>query len=183
MKRVQLIEWGLVTIGLIFGYKFFEGVFSLVSQLIFQFDRGSLGYGLFLIIILCVLYFVAFIVIIRESPKIAQKINGNSPNDTLPIKITRQSLIQVVLIGIAMATVISKAGNVLIYLFELFKNKASNSGYDSGNYFLKERFMQEAAQTIFALVALFFSKDISGWFINSKEPEQFTFESEPEKDE
>ena len=32
MKRIQLIEWGIIAISLIFGYKFAEGMISVVIQ-------------------------------------------------------------------------------------------------------------------------------------------------------
>ena len=38
MKRAQLIEWGIIVIALIFGYKFFEAIITLFIQLIYGFD-------------------------------------------------------------------------------------------------------------------------------------------------
>jgi H+/gluconate symporter-like permease len=180
MKRTQLIEWGIVTVALIFGYKFFDSLFVLLVQL--SYDLGSLDKVLTRFIVLCAVYALSFVLLIRNSSQVAKWVSGPSPNDVIQVKINKRSLLQVILIGICVGTILSNIGYILLYLFEIFKNEAGRLHEAGDNMVSKYRFTIAALEAIVAFVLLYFSKDVSGWFIRKNKGEELTFESEAEND-
>ena len=180
MKRTQLIEWGIIAVGLIFGYKFFEGLFSILFQVVYNFGENGLDKFLIKLFFLCGVYAASFILLIRKSALIAAWVNGPSENDTIGIKINKRSLLQVILIGICAVTVLSNIAEILLYLFETFKREAGRIHEPFDTTLSKYRFTVAVVETIVALVILYFSKDISGWFIQKNEVDELTFDSNPE---
>jgi hypothetical protein len=180
MKRIQLIEWGVVTVGLIAGYKFFEGIFEILLRILYDIAPGMAN-DLARMAIYYLAYAASFILLIRKSSHIAKWLNGPSANDTISIKINKRSLLQVILIGICALTIVSNIATIALYLFETFKNKAGMYHEPVDTFARDYRFKIAALQTIVALVILYFSKDISGWFIRKNEADELTFESTPEE--
>lgn len=170
MKRIQLIEYGIVVIGLIFGYKFIETVFNFLVQLSFelQSDYKPDSY-VFIYLFLLTLNFFCFIVLIKKSASIAAYINKGNENDMISIKLNLHSVIQVVIIAVSLLTLLTTIGDVLLYLYEAFKfevnKKPENFGPTESEKF---RFKVAALKVIFAFLLLFFSKEVSSWFINKK---------------
>lgn len=180
MKRIQLIDWGIVTIGLIFGFKFFEGMFSLFAQILYDFDGFATGSGLVKLLILCAAYAALFLFLIRKSAEIANWINGAVKNEPIGFNIDKHSLLQVVLIALCVATILSNMADIVLYLFETFKNEAGRFHEPVDTTFSKHRFKVTAIETIVAFVIMYFSKDISSWFIRKDKTAELTFESDPE---
>ena len=137
---------------------------------------------LFSNLLIIAIYAVCFIFLIRRSRQIALYISGTSAGENVPVRIGKQSLLQVILIGICAATIIHKITEILIYLFEIFKEEAGRNTYNenSGSKVSKYTFKIAAIQTIVALVVLYFSKDISGWFVRKNEADELTFDSNSE---
>jgi ABC-type Fe3+ transport system permease subunit len=183
MKRVQLIEWSIITIGLIFGYKFFESIFTAIVQIFYSFQTSSSDIASVFLptFVFITIYAVSFIILIRKSSQIAAYLSRDQENDSIPIKINKKPLLQVILIGICVATVLSNIGNVVIYLFETFKNEIGRrpENFDS-NSVEKYRFKTSAVQTIAAILVIYFSKDISNWFVRKNEVDELTFDSNDE---
>jgi preprotein translocase subunit SecY len=186
MKKIQLLEWGIITIGLIFGYKFFESFITSVVQVLYSFAgdgglRDRLSDFLLPIVFMLIIYGVCFVLLIRRSGQIAtylsDKDNGN--NDPLPIRIGEKGLLRVILISICLITILSNVPGMLLYLFESFKEKAGRYDPDAAaaNPLQWHQFKADAIQVVIAAVAIFFSKDISKWFLRKKELDELVFES------
>ncbi|NOT52050.1 MAG: hypothetical protein HOP10_12325 [Chitinophagaceae bacterium] len=185
MKRIQLIETGIIVVGLIFGYKFFEGIFSLLIQVFygFQFGGEDIFETLLPTILMCAAYAICFVLLIRRSGQLATYLGKNMTGEQIAIKIGKKSLLQVTLIGICLATIIANIATILLYLFETFKNEVGRKS------FIEERttgvsgytFKLTAIQTIVAIVTIYFSKDISAWFVRKNEVDELTFSS-PDKE-
>ncbi len=182
MKRTQLIEWGIIITGLILGYKFFVSLFNLLLQIAYEFGEDGLGRLIIRLVILTAIYAAGFVLLIRNSSQIAGWVNGPAENDTIPIKINKRPLLHVILIAICLVTILSNIAQIVLYLFEAFKQEVGRRHEPADNFVSNYRFKLAAIETIIALVILYFSKDISGWFIRKNEADELTFESEPEKD-
>jgi hypothetical protein len=188
MKRVQLIEWGIIVVGLVFGYKFFESIFSLIAQLVYGYDNDILD-GKFFIRILLVtgMYFIGFVAIIRNSHVLATWLNGGAVNNTLPIKIGRRSALQIVLIAICSVQVFSGLAAILIYLYDSFQSNARPGGFDIDTGYTpginKATFKLEGVKVVIALVAIAFSKDLANLFFRKNEPDELVLESKPVDEE
>jgi ABC-type enterochelin transport system permease subunit len=109
-------------------------------------------------------------------------ISGSSPDESLSLKIGKRSLLRVILIGICIVTILSNIAEILLYLFEAFKEGAGrrNPYDDDMKKVSKDVFTIAAIRTIVAFVILYFSKEISGWFIRKNEADELIFDSNPE---
>lgn len=178
MKKTQLIEWGIITVGLIFGYKFLEGAFSFLFQLLYSPDAvDSYATKWFLVIIL---YVVVFFLILRNSGKIALHLNSNTENDSIPFKVRKTSLIQVILIAICVTSIFSNIAEILVYIYEVFKQGINQKITLNRTAPDKLSFQLAAVESLVALIVLCFSRDIAGWFIRKKETDELVFDSNPE---
>ena len=184
MKRIQLIEYGIIVIGLIFGFKFFEAIFSGLVQLYYFIEAGGGAIRVLLpTVIMVAIYGISFITIIRRSGEIAVYLSGKNINDDLKLKIGKRPLLRVILIGICVAAIISNLAEVVLYLVETFRDEVGRGsfyGEETGklsNY----AFKLSAIKVIFSIVVLYFAKDISYWLVRRDEVEELTFDSEPEK--
>lgn len=163
-----------------------EGIFYALVQLSYSLQSG---YGdiptiMLTFLLLTVIYAASFIILIRRSRQIAIHFSGKSVDDNFSLKIGKRSLLHIVLIGTCVAAIIPNIAKILIYLFETFKEEVSGNDLPVSDWtkVTKFAFKVAAIQTIAAIVILYFSKDISSWFIRKNKGEELTFESEPEKD-
>jgi|CXWL01.1.fsa_nt_gi ABC-type Fe3+ transport system permease subunit len=181
MRRVQLIEWGIITIALIFGYKFFEGIFTALVQIFYSFQGmpGDVIGVLLPTVFMITVYAVCFVLLIKRSGSLATYLHGNGEHEPIPVKIGKKALLQVILIGICLVTILTNIPEIILYLFESFKDKVGrhNPIGDNTNTALWHQFKLAAIQVVVAVVAIFFSPDISNWFIRNKEVDELSFES------
>jgi len=186
MKKAQLIEWGIITIGIIFGYKFFEATFSGIVQMVFSLTSGvgDLGTILLPTFLLIILYLILFLFLIRRSEQIANYLSNNTAGGNVPVKIGKRSLLQVILIGVCAATIIANLADILLYAVEIFTKEAgSKKMYEEfDNSGPRGEFKVRLIRVIVAGVVLFFSKDISNWFVKRDEVDELVFDSNPEKE-
>ena len=190
MKKIQLIEWGIIAIALIFGFKFFESVFSSLVFIAYEWQDG---YGeanrtIIFTLVPTIVYAVGFIVLIRQSRAIAiylAGLAGNASNENIPLKLGKRSLLHVILIAICMASILSNIPSILIYLFETFKNEVGRRSlpvYDRTKV-TEFAFKTAAVQVVASFVVLYFSHNISSWFIRKNEADELSFESKAENDQ
>jgi hypothetical protein len=184
MKRVQLIETGIIIIALIFGYKFFESIFTALVQIFYSFEgmQDDILKMLVPTIFMIAIYAVCFVLLVKRSGQLATYLQGNENNDNIPIKIGKKSLLQVILISICIFTILANIPGMILYLVEAFKEKAGRYNPDNinNNSFQWHGFKVDAIQVIVAIVVIFFSKDITNWFLGKKETDELTFDSNPE---
>jgi hypothetical protein len=186
MKKVQLIEWGIIVVGLVIGYKFFESVFLLFIQTIYSFDAqmaGSSGYILKSVLAIGI-YGVSFVAVIRNSHPLASFLNGGAANDAIPLKIGKRSALQIVLIAICAMQLFSGIATILIYLYESFKSDVNQNRFNPAEFdsISKEAFRVAAVRCIVALVVICFSKDLTNLFFRKNEPDELVLESKPVED-
>jgi len=186
MKRAQLIEWGIVVIALIFGYKFFESIITVFIQFFYGITSPDFGADLLRTFLIMGLYAAGFIVVIKNSHKLAVYLSGpDSPENTLPVKIGKRPMLQVILIAICAFTVISNIADIIYYLFEAFRNEVRSKGildlYDSSNQSPgKYTFIVNCMEIVVAIIVIYSSKNIADWLIRKNEADELVFDSKPE---
>ncbi len=184
MKRRQLIEWGIITIGLICAYKFVENISYLVMQIIiYGFEGNVFNRSIVPLLIMLSVYAISFMVLLRNSGRIAIYFERPGNEENVPFKIGKRSLLQVILIGIGLAAIISKIDDILLYLFHAFKTEAGGDDpfeprEPSDKFY---QFKLAAIQTLVAVVVIIFAKDISKWFVRNDSDDELVFDSETEK--
>ena len=182
MKKTQFIEWGIIIVALVFGYKFFESIFEVLIQLLYRFESLD-GYLLKMLLVLA-MYAVVFILLIRNSGKIAEWLNASSAaSDPVPFRLGIRSLLQVVLITICASTILFNIDTVVLYLYDLVREDVGRRPVRTGFNFETGKFAFQAAlvKSLVAVLVICFSKDISGWFIRPGEPDELVLESVTEK--
>lgn len=186
MKRIHLIEWGIITVGLIFGYKFFEGIFSFIIQLVYGWGIGDMAEAILKTLLISGLYAVIFVVLVRKSFFIAKSITPQDPqSENFPISIGKRALTHVILMGICLYSLLTTITKIVLYLFNTFKNDVGNRGFysDAPEAISKYDFQLAAGQAIIALIVLFFCKDVVNWFIRKNEEDELVLDSKPENEE
>ncbi len=180
MKKIHLTEWGIITIALIFGYKFFENLFSLVIQVVYGFEMYDLFGSIVKIIFVSVVYAVVFVLLFRNSFKIATLLCGQSASETLSLTIGKRALTHVIILGICFYSILSNASTVIFYIFDYFKREVGgNLRYGDDRAINKFQFQIAVSQVIVALVVIYFSKNIINWFIRKSELDELVFDSKP----
>lgn len=187
MKRSQLIEYGIITIGLIAGYKFLENAVSVIFQLAYAFSEDLINrISLLLpVFILLAVYGLCFVILIRKSGPIATWLQGNTPNDHVPVRLEAKTLLFVIIIGIMIFSIISHIPKIIYYLFESFKNEISSRNLftERETAVRKDEFVLSSIQVIIAFLAIYFAKNITGLFVRKNAADELTFQSEPETKE
>ena len=185
MKRAELIEWGIIVIALIFGYKFLEGIITLIIQIIYGFDNTLIMSDMLRFIVIIGLYAAFFIVLIKFAGKIAEAISPPpSSADDPAIKIGKRSMLQVILIAICSITILSNIADIIYYIFDAFRSSAGRRGFTDpptsylpGPYQLTVKIIQ----LFIAVIVIIASKNICELLVRKDEADELVFDSKPEK--
>lgn len=182
MKRTALIEWGLITVALIFGFKFLTSFLSIFVQAIFSYSSTDTEVVV-KILLVSILYLAAFMILIRQSQKIAEFINGPAhADDILPLSIGKRALLHVIIIAVCIVSITSNIATIIYSIFDLFKKEVRSNGLldimneaDTSRYSL----ILAVIETVTAIIILAFSKKIADALIRKDELDELTFDSKP----
>lgn len=179
MKRTQLIEAGILIVGLIFGYKFVEGFVSLSLQIIFSYRYDFDLWMLLPSIVMMAIYAGFLFLIINKSNQIANYLDRNGTKELYPIKINKGALLHIILIALCLATILSNIADIIVYLFMSFKDEIDSQTLfkDGPTVVSKHAFILAAVQTVTAFIVIYFSRTISNWFFANNPVEELIFDS------
>jgi hypothetical protein len=185
MKRAQLIEWGIIVIALIFGFKFLEGCISLIIQFSYAFGEPDIATTLLPVILVLGLYAAGFFLVIKNSHKLAIYLAGSdSPDTNISLRIGKRSMLQVILIGICCFTILSRLADIIYFLFPAFRHEVrGNRLLDlSANSTSPDKitFVIDLIAIILAMIIIYASKNIADWMIRKNEPDELILDSSPE---
>jgi hypothetical protein len=179
MKKVHLIEWGIIVIGLIFAYSAFEALFAALVSLVYS--PFELDAEILWIFIFPIIYTIFFVLLVKNAGKIAgmfQPIEDDSP--PLPIKIGKRALLQVVLIAISFSILVHGLADVAIYLIKSFKDAVGKNYYSTqleNGSVGKYQFYAALARSVFAFLIVYFSKYICELFFRKNEKDELILET------
>lgn len=184
MKRAHLIEWGIIVIALIFGYKFIESILTVLMQLIFMWGSEDQLTKIILRYLLVIgLYFGAFILLVSNSGKIAVYFSREDVSDnSMDIKIGKRSLLQVILIAICISAVIFNIADIIYYLFDSFRSEVRvRDLFETEPKYKpdKTRFIVSIMEMVLAIIVIYFSRDISSLLVRKNEADELVFDSKP----
>ena len=167
MKRVELIEIGILAVVIILGIRVIETLLNVLIYSLYSFSSNfdRLGNYIWPNVISLAVYFLGFFVLLKNTKWIATYINGKNSeaNDTV-LRIQKAELLYIIIIAVCIAIILSEAATILIYAFDYFKNVAA--GYKSsppiseGTIRLAS-FKTAAVKLILTLVLLYFAKPIT----------------------
>lgn len=174
-----MIEWGIVTIALITGFKFVTSFLSVIIQ--FTVLSETQVEMILRLLLVTAIYFVVFWLLLRYSEKIAALISGPDNGKTLSLAIGKRALLHVVLIAVAISIIVSDLAAVVYNIFDMINNNPDGKGltglFDSFGFMgTRYTFMIALIAAIFLLV---FPRRIAYAVIGKEEPDVLTFDSKP----
>jgi hypothetical protein len=194
MKKVQLIEIGILTVALVCGYKFFESLISIAITALYQFTSGYGDSWTIIIqyIFLTVLYFVVFIWLVRKSKWIAGYIynQGQLKPEFLPeedekvnLSIQQSGLLYIILVASCLLTIIIEIPTILIYVYDYFKSIVGGlqkdlESFGKGMSYIN--FKVAAVKIVVTIIVLFYARPLADWFVKSRYAEKPVIETHNE---
>ncbi len=176
MKKIQLIETGILAVALICGYKFFDSLISTAITTLYQF---AYGYGdawtaILQYLILAGIYFGFFILLIRKRSVIANFIDKQgqegsavADDDQFRINIHQNNLLFVIIIALCLITLITEVPSIVIGIYSYFKKEVSGTDPPGYNSVENLNFKAAAIKVVITVIVLGYAKQISHWFSKS----------------
>lgn len=184
MKKVQLIEIGILAVALICGYKFLDTLISTAITTVYQvaYSYGDSLALIFQYLVLAAIYFGLFLLLIRKRTWIASYIDkqgepGPPPNDSdkINFSLTQNNLLFIVLVSLCLITLVTEIPSILIGIYNYFKKEVS---------WVKDPALQEdvnfkvaAIKLIVTVIILFYARQISNWFSKSSDQNKVVAET------
>jgi hypothetical protein len=182
MKRVELIEWGIVTVALILACNFFFNLLDIFMQvLVFKASAETV----LKMLLASAIYFVATFLLIRKSDKLAEFINGSRRSaETIGLSVGKRALLHVVIVSVCIVTALSGVVRIVYSLFSILKREVTGTGLhglilEFGTGRSDYDLVSGIIQTISAIVVIGFSKKIADALIKKNELDELTLDSKP----
>ena len=122
MKKLQLVELGIISVVLIIGYKMITTLFSLITTLLFSFGTSA-GEQIFVMILPTILFFafytITFFVLGRNVNRIARFLCRQS-DDLLIISLNKAAVLHVIIIAICLSSFLRTVPGILEYSINKF---------------------------------------------------------------
>ena len=168
MKKLQLVELGIVATALIMGYKMITSLLTLMTSLLFGFGTG-IGGNLMMAILPTVLFFafytITFFLLARNIKPLAKFICREN-EELLEFKLTKAAVLHVIIIAICLSAFLQTIPEIIQYIASKFIN-INQYGDDFEPSELrtgKIRFWNSLIGFIISIALLITSKNISSFF-------------------
>jgi len=168
MKKLQLVELGMIATALIMGYKMITSLLTLMTSLLFGLGTGISG-NLMMAILPTALFFafytITFFLLARNIKPLARFIcRGNE--ESLEFKLTKVAVLHVIIIAICLSTFLQTIPDIMQYIASKFidTNQYSGDFEPSELRTGKIRFWNSLIGFIISVVLLITSKNIASFF-------------------
>ena len=168
MKKLQLVELGIIATALIMGYKMITSLLTLMTSLLFGFGTG-IGGNLMMAILPTVLFFafytITFFLLARNIKPLAKFICREN-EELLEFKLTKAAVLHVIIIAICLSSFLQTIPEIIQYIASKFIN-INQYGDDFEPSELrtgKIRFWNSLIGFIISIALLITSKNISSFF-------------------
>jgi hypothetical protein len=168
MKKLQLVELGIIATALIMGYKMITSLLTLMTSLLFGFGTG-IGGNLMMAILPTVLFFafytITFFLLARNIKPLAKFICREN-EELLEFKLTKTAVLHVIIIAICLSSLLQTIPEIIQYIASKFIN-INQYGDDFEPSELrtgKIRFWNSLIGFIISVALLITSKNIASFF-------------------
>lgn len=167
MRKVQLVETGIIATALIMGYKMITSLLTLMTSLLFGF--GSMGRNLLFAILPTVLFFafytITFFLLARNVKPLARFI-CRANDELLDLKLNKAAVLHVIIIAVCLSSMLQTIPDVLEYLINKFIAPAESAeNFEPGEWRRSNMtFWNSLFSLIISIILLFTSKSISSFF-------------------
>lgn len=167
MKRVQLIEIGVLAVVLILGFRAVETIINIIIYTLYSFTPSyrDLWDYIWPNTITLAFYLLGFFILLRKRKWIANYILGKSEEkDEVSLRIEKAELLYIILICVCIVSLLTDVSNVLIYAFDYFKTEVGGSERWTprpGGAISLATFKVSIIKFILTLVLFYFAKPLS----------------------
>ena len=179
MKKLQLVELGIIATVLIMGYEMVTSLLNLITSLLFGF--GAAGRNFMITILPTVLLFafctITFFFLAINVTSLARFICRDS-DDFLELKLTKPSILHVIIIAVCLISFLQTIPDIIQYLLNKFINAGQvNNEFERIEWRTREiNFWNSLIGFIISLLLLITSRRIAFFF--GREDESFEIGSE-----
>jgi len=168
MKKLQLVELGIIATVLILGYEMVTSLLNLITSLLFGFGAG-IGRNVMIAILPTVLFFafytIIFFLLVRNIKPIARFICRDNEG-FLELKLTKPSILHVIIIAVCLISFLQTIPDIIQYLVNKFINvdQISNEFENVERRANKFRFWNSLIDFLLSFLLLIASRKIASFF-------------------
>ena len=184
MRKIQLVEMGIIAAVLVMGYKMITSLLALITTLLFGLGSG-ISQNIVMAILPTVLFFafytITFFLLARNVKPLARFISGKD-DESLEFKLTKVSVLHIIIIAICLSSFLQTLPYVIEFIIEeLSPKRFTEPGYYD-NRAVRMTFWNSLIGLIISIfllltaknIALFFGKDEQSFEIGGEKIEDNT---------
>jgi hypothetical protein len=168
MKKLQLVELGILATALIMGYKMITSLLALITSLLFGLGT-AIGQNVMLVILPTALFFafymITFFLLARNIKPLATFICRDN-EESLEFKLNKIAVLHVIIIAVCLSSFLQTIPDIIQYVTSKFINIDQNGDdFESTEWRgSKIKFWNSLIGFIISLVLLIISKNIASFF-------------------
>jgi hypothetical protein len=168
MKKLQLVELGIIATALITGYKMITSLLTLMTSLLFGFGTG-IGGNLMMAILPTVLFFafytITFFLLARNIKPLARFICREN-EELLEFKLNKTAVLHVIIIAICLSAFLQTIPDIIQYMASKFIsiNQYNEDPDPSEIRTSKIKFWNSLIGFVISILLLIASKNIASFF-------------------
>ena len=168
MKKLQLVELGVIATALIMGYKMITSLLSLVTSLLFGFGTG-ISRNIMMAILPTVLFFafytITFFLLARNIKPLAKFFCRDS-DETLEFKLNKVAVLHVIIIAVCLSSFLQTIPDIIQFIAGKFISIDQYGGdFEPAEWRAgKVKFWNSLIGFILSVLLLITSKNIAAFF-------------------
>ena len=166
MKKLQLVELGIIATALIMGYKMITSLLTLMTSLLFGLGTG-IGGNLMMAILPTVLFFafytITFFLLARNIKPLARFICREN-DELLEFKLNKTAVLHVIIIAICLSSFLQTVPNVIEYIAAQFISRPFEEFDRYDDRSLRVSFWNSLIGLVLSIILLVTAKNIAVFF-------------------
>ena len=168
MKKLQLVELGVIATALIMGYKMVTSLLTLITSLLFGFGTG-IGGNIMMAILPTALFFafytITFFLLARNIKSLARFICRDN-EESLELKLNKVAVLHVIIIAVCLSSFLQTIPDIIQYTASKFINfDQYGENFEPAEWRAgKIKFWNSLIGFIISIVLLITSKNIASFF-------------------
>ena len=171
MRKIQLVEMGIIAAVLVMGYKMITSLLALITTLLFGLGSG-ISQNIMMAILPTVLFFafytITFFLLARNVKPLARFICGQG-DESMELKLNKVSVLHVIIIAICLSSFLQTIPGVIEYITGLLTPRPSEElGYYDDRT-VRVSFWNSLIGLIMSIILLLTAKNIAVFFGNDEQ--------------
>jgi len=168
MKKLQLVELGIIATALIMGYKMITSLLTLMTSLLFGFGTG-IGGNLMMAILPTVLFFAFYTItffLLARNIKLLARFICRENEELLEFKLNKTAVLHVIIIAICLSAFLQTIPDIIQYMASKFIsiNQYNEDLEPSEIRTSKIKFWNSLIGFVISILLLIASKNIASYF-------------------